>query len=173
MKPIKAKDFTLREMRISDKKSIFKYANNKKIYRWTLNIPYPYTEKIAQDWIKRNQIKYKQKNIDDLVLAIDVNGEMIGAIGIHKIEKNHKAEIGYWLGEPFWGKGIMSNALKVVIKYAFKEYKLKRLYAGVMLPNIGSAKVLEKNGFVLEGIQKKNILKDGKYIDEKIYALVK
>ena len=93
---------------------------------------------------------------------------------IHKIDyTNEKAEIGYWIGEPYWGKGIMPKAVKKFLKIVFNKFKLKRIEGLAYLRNKPSQRVLEKSGFKLEGIKRKSIKRYGKLIDETIYAIVK
>jgi len=173
MKTIKGKNFILRKLKRSDIPSLAKSLNNKKIYENTLRIPYPYTIKDAKYWIEKNireERKEIKKNSD---FAIDIDGEVIGGIGISRIEKEHKGELGYWLAEDYWGQGIMTEAIGLIEKVAFKDLKLKRVTAHVFSFNKGSAKVLEKNGYQLEGTMKKDVKKDGKYIDVLLYSKVK
>lgn len=85
----------------------------------------------------------------------------------------HKAEMGYWLGRKYWGGGMMTDAVKSIVSFGFKNLKLHRIYAGVFLFNKGSARVLEKNGFKLEGISKKEVKKDEEFIDAYIFAKVR
>ena len=89
------------------------------------------------------------------------------------MEKNHKGEIGYWLGRKHWGKGIVSEAVKIVTEFGFGKLKLKRIWANVYSFNPPSMKVLKKNGYKLEGICKKDIKKSGKLFDKHIYAKLK
>ena len=98
---IKAKSFTLRPFRKGDEDSLRKNINNRKIYRYTLLIPHPYTARHATEWIKKNVSLQKKKRATEINFAIDISGEVVGGIGISHIEK-HKAEIGYWLGERYW-----------------------------------------------------------------------
>lgn len=172
MVTLKGKGFTLRNFRLSDAKDIQKNINNKKIYEPTLRIPYPYTLKHANDWLKRNMSSYRKKNKDRLHLAIVIDGEVVGSVGLIKIE-GHKSEIGYWLGEKFWGQGIMTQAVKLLTKYGFENFGLKRITGHVFSSNKASARVLEKAGFKFEGKLRKHHFKDGKYIDALLYAKVK
>lgn len=169
----KTKKFTLRKATMKDAQSIAKYANNKKIADNLTTLPSPYSLKDAREYIKRCQKRYKQKEPDSFNLGIEINKEIVGMIGVHEIKHEHKAEIGYWLGEPFWGKGIMSRAVKLSAKECVRRFKLKRLEAHVFSYNKASARVLEKNGFKYEGLLKKYHKKGSKYIDAYIYALVK
>lgn len=173
MTTIKAKKFILRSIEKDDAENIAKYANDKVVYRNTLVIPYPYRLKDAEDWIKQNLKRYKEKNPENFVLAIDIDGEFAGAIGIHNIREGHKAELGYWLGRKFWGRGIMTEAVKEISQLAFKKFGLRRCYAHVFTWNKASARVLEKSGFKFEGTLKKDAKKNGKFLDHHVFARVK
>lgn len=169
---IKAKKFTLRPYKKGDEESLQKSINDKNIYKYTCSIPYPYTNKIAAEWISRNIRLNRTKNKKEINFAIDVNGKIAGGIGFRNI-KSHKASIGYWLGKRYWSKGIMTEALRLAADFGFKKIKLKRIYAHVFKINRASARVLEKNKFKREGLLKKYTLKDGKYIDVISYAKIK
>jgi RimJ/RimL family protein N-acetyltransferase len=170
---IKSKRFILRPLKKGDAESIAKHANNKTVSKNTSTIPHPYGLSDAEDWIKEKLIQYKVKNFADVVWAIEIDGEACGAIGLHKIREGHKAEVGYWLGEKYWGQGVMTEAVKLINQYGFKMFKLKRIYAFVYLFNEGSKRVLEKSGFNLEGILKKHAKKGNKYIDAYLLAKIK
>ncbi|MBT3455867.1 GNAT family N-acetyltransferase [bacterium] len=164
------KDVFLSELNESDEKNVVIYLNEKDIYKNTLRIPFPYHQedfKFFFSWISKDIEK-------NCVWAIrNHDGKLIGVVGFHNIIRNQKAEIGYWLGKPYWGKGIMTAAVKAASAFAFESLGLSRIYACVFLKNIASTIVLEKCGFELEGILKKNVKKDGVFLDEKVYALVK
>lgn len=160
----------LRKFKASDKKKIAELLNNKKIWdNLTDKIPYPYTEKNAEAFLKFLRINKLHK-----AFAIEYNDDFCGIIGliiqddVHK----HSAELGYWIGEPFWNKGIISNAIESITKYGFNELNLQRIFASVFEYNIASMKALEKNGFLREGILKKAVLKNNKLYDEhRFYRL--
>ena len=170
---LKSKKFILRPYRKGDEKNIVKYANDKTIAKNTSNMPYPYTEKDAKDWIKKNLVWYGQKNPENFVLAIEINGELVGTIGLHHIQKEHKAELGYWLGKEFRGQGVMTEAVGLMTRYALNDLKLRRVSAYVYAFNEGSKRVLEKCGFILEGIVKKELKKGNKFIDAYLLAKVR
>lgn len=168
---IKSKNFILRYPKLSDYKNNFDIQQDKET---TMNfMSHPRTLKEAKkeiiSAIKENKKKVKTSEN----FAIDVNGEYAGGISIHHIVKNHMCHITYNLGEKYRGKGIVSEAVKLICEYAFKKYKLIRIEAGVREYNIASIKLLEKNGFKLEGIKKKAVMKNGKYYNDFIYAKVK
>ena len=164
---IKSKRFVLRPLRKGDEKSLVENINDKDIYRYTLRIPHPYTMKHAKQWI--NSVKKKDKT--KINLAIVVNGEVVGGIGLNDIQK-HKAEIGYWLGKKYWNKGVMTKAVKLVTDFGFRNLKLKRIYAHIRPENKASIIVLERNRFKLEGLMRKEAFKDGKFIDALLYAKI-
>ncbi|NQU77688.1 GNAT family N-acetyltransferase [Candidatus Falkowbacteria bacterium] len=141
MPVIKSKNFTLRPYKKSDEKSLILNINNKKIYRNMSRVPYPYTSKDANEWITQTFKKAKKKESNEVNFAIAVAGEVAGGISLFDIS-GHKAEIGYWLGENYWGQGIMSAACKLVTKFGLEKLKLIRIYAFVFPWNKASMKVL-------------------------------
>lgn len=164
-------DFKLRPWQIDDLESLVQYANNFEVAKnLTDAFPHPYTEADGKAFIT---MATKADPIH--IFAIEVEGKAVGGIGIHPqsdiMKKN--AELGYWLGEPYWGKGIITRAIKQMVDFAFKTYDITRVYARPYGTNIGSQKVLEKNGFKLEARIEKNIFKNGEFLDELIYAIRK
>jgi len=172
MVTLKGKGFVLRYYKKGDEVSVTKHINNIKIYRYTCMIPYPYTLKDGKEWARNNIKNNKKKKKENVVFLIIIDGEAVGGIGLHKIE-DPKAEIGYWLGEKYWGKGIVPQAVKLVAKYGFEKLKLKRIYGTVMAPNKQSQIVMKKAGFKLEGKLRKYYNKDGKIMDAYMFANVK
>jgi len=164
-------DFKLRPWHINDLDSLVKYANNPNIAKYlTDGFPHPYSK-------ENGKIFIKNATADDPIhiFAIDINGEAVGGIGIHPqmdIQKKN-AELGYWLAEPFWGKGIMTNAIKQIVDFAFSTYEINRVFARPFGNNPGSQKILKKNGFVLEARFDKTLIKNGQLLDELIYAIRK
>lgn len=168
-----SKRFILRTIQKGDEFDIAKNANDKTISRNTSAIPHPYKLKYAQDFVRKFKKKSRAEYPQDLVFVIVVDSEVIGCVGLHKIIKNHKSELGYWLAKKYWGKGIVPEAVKIVTNFAFRKLKLKRVYARVYSFNMPSMKVLEKNGYKLEGIFKKDVEKEGRFFDTYNYAKVK
>jgi len=170
---IKTKHFTLRSFKMSDAESVAENVNNKTTYRNTLAIPYPYALKNAKQWLREIINNRRRKIPKSVVFAIEIKEQAVGSISINKIKQEHKAEIGYWLGEKYQGKGIMTQAIKEITKYGFKELKLRRVYAQVFSFNEGSKRVLEKNGYKFEGTLKKGVKKNGKFFNCCIFAKTK
>jgi len=169
---IRSKRFILRPFRKGDEKSLMKNINNRIIARNTLRIPYPYKLKDARWWINHNLKLNKKKKKHEINFAVEINGEVVGGIGLDKIY-DHCAEIGYWLGKKYWGQGIMTEAVKLVTKYAFEKLGLRRIYAFVFLFNKASAAVLKNTGFKCEGKLRKHVKKDNKFLDDLLFAKVK
>jgi ribosomal-protein-alanine N-acetyltransferase len=108
------------------------------------------------------------------VIIDKASGKAIGAVGVHRIdEKNRSAEIGYWLGRPYWGKGIVVEAVNRVVEYLFRERKLQRVFARVWHPNTRSARVLEKAGFTFEGRLRRDTFRNRRWMDVLVFGLLK
>ena len=162
-------EFTLRPWSLDDLDSLIRYADNFNIAKnLTDKFPHPYSVESGKGFIA-NASKTEPYHI----MAIDVDGEAVGAIGLHPQEdifaKN--AEMGYWLAEPFWGKGIMTRAIQQMVDYGFQTFDINRIFARPFGSNIGSQRALEKAGFTLEARFEKTILKNGNYEDELVYAV--
>lgn len=162
-------EFTLRPWLISDAKSLVKNANNFNIAKFVCHIPFPYTIKDAENFLTMAVQK------SDNFFCIEVDNEAIGGIGIHPQQNVHckNAEIGYWLAEPFWSQGIISNAIPKIVAYGFEKFDINRIHATVFGNNLASQRVLEKSGFILEAHLHKTIFKNNEYLDELIYAIRK
>jgi RimJ/RimL family protein N-acetyltransferase len=124
----------------------------------------------AYAWIDLNEAKRDNTNF-----AIEVGGAVAGGIGysLGAYEARLTATIGYWLGQPFWGRGIATAALGQLTEYAFKAHGLRRISSVVMAPNIASARVLEKAGYIREGIMRNSVVKHGEIYDLLLYATVR
>jgi ribosomal-protein-alanine N-acetyltransferase len=158
----------------ADAPELARLADNRKVWRNLRDrFPNPYSRRDAKDWIKGVTRQIPCAHF--AICADSADGALAGGIGILLQDDVHKgtAEIGYWLGEAFWGRGLMTGALTAFSDHAFGAYRLRRLYAQVLDWNPASARVLEKSGFVLEGRLRASALKDGEVADELLYAKVK
>lgn len=163
--------FKLRPWNFNDLDSLLKYANNPNIAKnMTNGFPHPF--------LKENGLMFIERALADQPckrMAIEINGETVGGIGIHPLEdiQCKNAELGYWLAEPFWGNGIISKAIIQIVDYGFSNFDINRIFARPFGTNIASQKALEKSGFKLEAKFEKTFFKNGSYIDELIYAVYK
>jgi ribosomal-protein-alanine N-acetyltransferase len=158
----------IRSWRSGDEEILPFHANNRKIW---LNLrdrfPHPYTPADAEQWIKHIVGVSPETNF-----AIDVDGEAVGGIALELQDDVERcsAEVGYWLGETCWGRGIATAALESLTAYAFREFHLTRVYALPFARNVASVRVLEKAGYICEGVLRRSAIKDGVLLDELMYA---
>lgn len=175
MKIIVDNDIYLDQPKKKDRENLILYLTDKEIYNNTLRLPYPYTRKDADWWIKYVR-ENKRKAGMLLNFAIRTNKKkLIGGISYHmKYGLNsHKDEIGYWLAREYWNKGIMTSVVGSFCRYGFDSLELVRIEATVFEQNLSSCRVLEKCGFVYEGTLNKYYLKNGNFLDARLYAITK
>ena len=174
MKIVVSDQVHLSEFRSSDKDSLLAHLNDRDIYDRTLRIPFPYTDAAADEWIalvakitkqQGRPVQWAIRNADALIGGCGFDGFQVG--------KSHRAEIGYWLAKPFWGQGIMTAVVQRVCRHAFEQFGLAKITAHVFPHNPASARVLEKCGFQQEGFLRKHFLKDGEFIDARLFALLR
>ncbi|MEK6322011.1 MAG: GNAT family N-acetyltransferase [Acidobacteriota bacterium] len=162
---------TLRPWQLGDEESLVRHSNNRNVWRNLRDaFPHPYTLADAKHWL---QIANPSTPITNF--AIVVEGAAVGGIGLVLKDDvfRRSAEIGYWIGEEFWGRGIVTEAVREVTDYAFATFDLCRVYAGVFEWNPASMRVLEKAGYEFECRMRKSVTKDGETIDELIYTIVR
>ncbi|MBI1783478.1 MAG: GNAT family N-acetyltransferase [Sphingobacteriales bacterium] len=159
----------IRQWKKADKAALLQLVNNKKIwYNVRDRLPYPYTDKDADEWLKLN-VGIKPV----LNYVIEVDGKFAGSIGMVPKEDVYRCnmEIGYWIGEPFWNNGVATKAIALLESIIWKEYPdVVRIYADVYEYNKASMKALEKNGFHLEAIHKKAVIKNNLLLDEYVWV---
>ena len=168
---LKLERCTIREWRLDDAGSLAKHANNRRVWLGLRDLfPHPYTIEDANNFLHRATTDQPAKTF-----CIAIEGSAAGGIGIRIGEDVHRhvAELGYWLGEEFWGHGVMTETVPAFVNYCFKKSPLLRIYAEPYANNAASARVLEKAGFVLEGRLRKNVVKDGEVLDSLLYAKTK
>lgn len=168
---IAAGPVTLRSWRMSDLDDLVEEGNSRAVWRNLIHtFPHPYTPAAAQTWISRC---IDQDPARDLVIARD--DCLIGVCGIDIGEgvSAFTGSVGYWIGEEHWGQGYGSAAFAAFLNYVWATFEVERLQAEVFAWNPASARVLEKNGFLLEGMRKRAIYKDGEFVDEGFYSLLR
>lgn len=164
-------DAVVRSYRTGDEASLARHANNRKVW---INLrdrfPHPYTVADAERWIAMVATQQPETNF-----AIAIEDQAVGGIGFElKTDVDRRtAEIGYWLGEAYWGKGVMTAAVRAMSEYAFATFEICRLSAGIFAWNGASMRVLEKAGYSCEAQLRKAATKDGKTIDVYLYAMLK
>jgi len=162
---------TIRPWRLDDAESLVRQANNRNVWIALRDIfPHPYTIEDADTFL-RSVINSEPVTL----FCVEANGAAVGGIGIRIGTDVHRrtAELGYWLGEEFWRRGIMTEAVAVFTDFCFENFQLRRIHAEPFANNPASARVLEKAGFTFEGRLKNNVLKDEKLLDSLLYARTK
>jgi [ribosomal protein S5]-alanine N-acetyltransferase len=164
----------VRPFQPEDAPSITRQLQDPDISRYMSIIPYPYHLRDAEEWIAHSTAE------DPIThFTIEVEGEAVGGIGLTLASPErgpvhqHTAEIGYWIGKPYWGRGIIAEAVSAVAAWGFEYLRLVRIFAYVFAPNRASARVLEKTGFVCEGNLHAAYHKHGQFYDGLVYAQVR
>lgn len=163
----------IRKWKLSDAKDLAVALSNKKIQdNLRDGLPYPYTEQDGADYI--SSMLSANEN-DTFAFTIIVDNKVVGSIGVFRQENIHRqtAELGYYVAEEYWGRGIMTEAVKQICEYVFCKSDILRIYAEPFAYNAASCRVLEKAGFQYEGTLRSNAVKNGKVIDMKTYSLLK
>lgn len=163
----------IRSWRMEDAADLAAALNNKKIHDHLRDgLPYPYTENDAKDYITAMLQADKHTTY---AFAITVEDKAIGSIGVFRKDNIHArtAEMGYYLAEPFWGKGLGTSAVKQTCAYTFEHTDILRIFAEPFAFNTASCRILEKAGFICEGTLRNNAVKNGQVIDMKMYSNIK
>lgn len=167
--------FSLTEILEHDQEAYVRHMLCKTISDNTSTIPFPYSNSDAKWWVERKVEETKHNNRPVTFAIRDQVDRLVGTVGFDGmfVGKDFKAELGYWLAEEYWGKGLMSSAVQSACIIGFEDLGLVKISAHVFSTNIGSRRVLEKCGFEEEGYLKKHERKDGKFIDSYLFALLK
>lgn len=163
----------LRKLEYSDQKDIFEYAQNPSVSKYLVWYPHK-TEIDSLSFLNLVYDCYNHNKPAPWGISLKERNKIIGTAGFISLDKvNHKAELGFALSEDYWNRGLISEACKIIIKFGFQDLKLNRIEARCMVENLASAKVLEKLGFIFEGIMRKQIFIKEEYWDMKIYSLLR
>lgn len=168
---IQFENYKIRNFKADDVNSLVKYANNYAVSRFLRDgFPFPYTQEDAERWIN-----FVNDDSTNLAFAIADEKELIGGIGAMPNQDINRftSEIGYWLAEPLWNKGIITKAVRIFCNYLFTNFNFNHLTASIFEGNDASIRVVQKVGFVLEGVMRKNVFKENRFLDQYIYGLLK
>jgi len=163
----------LRAFVLQDANRVQELAGDKRVADTTLLIPHPYPDGAAEEWILKILDKADKGEAYVFAITLKDTEELIGAIGLSIHEKFNSAEMGYWIGVPYWNKGYATEAASAVIEFGFNEMQLNKIHAHHMGNNLSSGKVMIKNGMEKEGYFKKHILKNGEYLDTVFYGILR
>jgi len=168
--PIPIENCIVRSYRHYDGPSLVKYANNPRVAGMLRDMfPHPYTLASAEAWLY-----FVEKQPVESYFAIVRNDDCIGGIGLNLQNDVNRmnADIGFWLGEPFWGHGIATEAVRALLKYGFETLRLNRIQANIFESNLATRCVLKKTGFAKEGRLRKSVVKNGQIMDQLVFAIL-
>jgi len=164
----------LRPLQLTDTERICELAGNRDIAAQSIQIPHPYGEEDAKMWIIAQKEEFEAGRQLNFAIIERSSGELIGVIGLLRIQhENESAELGYWVGKPFWNRGYATEAVKAVVDYAFCILGLNRIYSRYMKKNPASGRVLAKCGFMHEGILRQHVKKWDNFEDIEMAAILK
>ena len=163
----------LRAFTQADIPNLVRFAGSDEVYATTLNIPHPYTDQHAIDWIATHEATLASGHGIVWAIALGDSDELVGTIDIRLRTIQERAEIGYWIGPPHWGNGYATEAVGAVLRYGFEELGLYRIYADHFAGNDASGRVLTKAGMIQEGRLRGQFVKDDQHIDTVLYAIIK
>ena len=167
-----SKRLVLRPFTPGDAEDVQRLAGAEEVADTTLNIPHPYADGLAEAWIESHADAFQER--ERVALAItDSDAVLVGAISL-RLELGHKrAELGYWIGVPYWGRGYATEAAGAMVEYGFNELGLNRIHARHLARNPTSGRVLEKAGLTHEGFHRAHILKNGRFEDIHSFAVLR
>ncbi len=164
----------LRPFTVDDAPCVQKLAGDKAIADTTLNIPHPYEDGMAEAWISTHkELRESGKGYAFAIVLAD-SEQLIGCIGLLNVDRTHqRAEMGYWIGKPYWRQGFCTEAAQALVKYGFQELGLNRLYAYHLTRNPASGRVMQKIGMIHEGCLRRHSQRWGVYEDLDVYGILK
>ena len=163
----------LRPFQLSDASDVQRLAGNWAIADTTMNVPHPYEDGMAEAWISTHQPRFEAGELAVFAITFKADRELVGAVGLQVDRSFDRANLGYWIGEPFWGLGYCTEAATSIVEYGFAELKLQRMYAQHFARNPASGRVLQKIGMSKEGTARQHIKKWGKFEDLVLYGLLR
>ena len=170
---LETEQLILRPFTIDDAPTVQKLAGDKAIAETTLTIPYPYEDGISEEWIGKHEKLFENGKAVNFAITARTGNQLVGAISLN-IEKHFdSAEMGYWIGKPYWNKGYCTEAARVLLDYGFNELGLNRIFAFHMNHNKASGQIMRKIGMTLEGCHRQAVKKWDNYIDLNMYAILK
>jgi RimJ/RimL family protein N-acetyltransferase len=164
----------LRPFTLDDAPAVTELAGDFAIADTTATIPHPYEETMAVDWIRTHPGAFEHGASLTLAITLKADGGLVGAIGLHNIDRTHRlAEMGYWVGKPYWNQGYCTEAARAVIHYGFEALELNRIQARHLTRNPASGRVMQKAGMQFEGILRQSTYRWGIFEDTAMYAILR
>lgn len=169
---LKTKRLLLRPFAPSDGTAVRELAGDRAIADTTRNVPHPYEPGMAEEWIATHERDFDEGRCIHFAITENAGGRLVGAIGLMDLVKGHQAELGYWVGKPFWNRGYCTEAAEAVLRFAYEELDLVRVHASHLTRNPASGRVLRKIGMKHEGCRRGHFVKWGRLEDIELYGIV-
>ncbi|MCI2424905.1 GNAT family N-acetyltransferase [Candidatus Acetothermia bacterium] len=163
----------LRPFELSDAPDVQRLAGDKAIADTTLNIPHPYEDGMAEEWILTHQPKFEAGELVNFAIVLRTTGKLIGAIGLAIVRRFERAELGYWIGKPYWNNGYCTEAGRAVLRYSFSVLKLNRVHASHLTRNPASGRVMQKIGMTREGCARQHVKRWDRFEDLELYGILR
>jgi RimJ/RimL family protein N-acetyltransferase len=170
---LETKRLLLRPFRLEDAPDVQRLCGAREIAAATATIPHPYPDGAAEEWIAGHAVAYERGESVDFAIEARADGLLVGAIALGFQRAHERAELGYWIGVPYWGRGYATEAAQAVVRYAFEVEGLNRVFAFHWTTNPASGRVLQKVGMTYEGTRRKHSLKWGEFLDSDGYAILR
>ena len=162
----------LRPFAPSDAADVQRLAGEWEIADTTLNIPHPYEDGMAEEWIATHESRFDEGKLCNFAVTLRDSDELVGAMGLVITPRFDHAELGYWIGKPYWGKGFCTEAARAVVEYGFTHLGLHRIHASHMARNPASGRVMRNIGMKPEGVLQGHVKKWDKYEDLVLYGIL-
>ena len=163
----------LRPFKLTDAPEVQRLAGDRAIADTTGNIPHPYEDGMAENWISTHEGTFIEGTDISFAMTLKSDGALIGAIGLHGMAKEHQAELGYWVGKAYWKQGFCTEAASVVLRYAFTELGLARVHSAHFRRNPASGRVMQKLDMQHEGCRRQHVKKWDQFEDLELYGILK
>jgi ribosomal-protein-alanine N-acetyltransferase len=174
MRPtIETKRLLLRPFELSDAKDVQRLAGDRAIADTTLNIPHPYEDGMAEEWISTHQPKFEAGELSNFAIVLRTSGQLIGSIGLRIVPRFERAELGYWIGRQYWRNGYCTEAGRAILQYGFSVLRLNRIHASHLTRNPASGRVIQKLGMLHEGCARQHAKRWDRFEDLELYGIIK
>ena len=163
----------LRPFRTADAEQVQRLAGDRAVADTTLNIPHPYEDGMAEKWISNHRDWFERGEQAVFAITLRSDGTLIGAVGLRIEREDQRAELGYWIGRPYWGQGYCTEAARAVLGFGFQQLGLNRIYARHFIRNPASGRVMQKLGMSHEGRLRQHVRKWDAFEDLELYGILK
>jgi RimJ/RimL family protein N-acetyltransferase len=170
---IETERMLLRPFKLSDANDVQRLAGDRAVADTTLNIPHPYKDGMAEEWISTHQPKFEAGELLNFAILLRTSSELVGAIALRIVARFERAELGYWIGRPYWNNGYCTEAGRAVLQHGFCVLKLNRIHASHIKRNPASGRVMQKLGMVREGCAPQHAKRWDRFEDLELYGVLR